>query len=71
MLERKFHPVCQKCHDFYFARKMFDQDKNWAAHICCVICVRFLMGWLKNSHHMSFDVPIVWRESKDDSSDCF
>lgn len=50
---------------------MSDQDKSWAPHICCVTCVRLLTGWVNSSRHMPFAVPMVWRELKDHSSDCY
>lgn len=50
---------------------MGDQDKKWAPHICCVTCSRLLTGWANGSRHMSFAVPMVWREPTDHTSNCY
>ena len=39
--------------------------------MCCVTCVRLLTAWAKGSRHMSFAIPMVWREPKDHTSDCY
>jgi hypothetical protein len=33
--------------------------------------VKLLNRWVNGSHHMLFAVPMVWREPKDHSSDCY
>ena len=55
-----------------FGCKIGDQDKIWAPHICCVSCQSSLSQWLngkKNS--MSFAVPMIWREPKNHTDDCY
>lgn len=68
---RNFTPLIKKCYQLYFGCKVGDQDKSWAPHICCVTCSRLLTGWANGSRHMPFAVPMVWREPKDHSSDCY
>jgi hypothetical protein len=68
---RNFTPLIKKCYELYFGCKVSDQDNYWAPHICCVTCVRLLTGWINGSRHMPFAVPMVWREPKDHSSDCY
>lgn len=33
--------------------------------------LRLLNGWKNGSHYMPFDMPAVWREPNDHSSDCY
>jgi hypothetical protein len=47
------------------------QDKSCAPDVCCVTCLRILTGWVNGSRQMPFAVPMVWREPKDHSSDCY
>jgi hypothetical protein len=47
------------------------QDKSWAPHICCVTCVRLLLGWAKGSRHMPFAVPMIRTEPTGHVSDCY
>ncbi|UYV84064.1 hypothetical protein LAZ67_X001034 [Cordylochernes scorpioides] len=54
-----------------FGCKVGDQDKTWAPHHCCEICARRLTGWIKGERNMPFAVPMIWREPKDHSSDCY
>jgi hypothetical protein len=41
------------------------QDKSWASHICCLLCVRLLIGWVNGSRQTPFAVPMIWGEPKD------
>jgi hypothetical protein len=68
---RNFTPLIKKCDELYFGCKVGDQDKYWAPHICCVTCVRLPTGWVNGSRHTPFAVPMVWREPKDHSCDCY
>jgi hypothetical protein len=64
--------VVKKSYELYFGCKVGDQDKSWAPHICCASCVTLLTSWLNGkSRHMPFAVPMVWREPKDHSTDCY
>ena len=68
---RNFTPLVSKCYLEYFGFPVRHQDKSWAPHICCLTCVRLLLGWAKGSRHMPFAVPMIWSEPKDHISDCY
>ncbi|GFG31131.1 hypothetical protein Cfor_10720, partial [Coptotermes formosanus] len=71
-LTTKFNAASsKKYYELYFGCKVGDQDNNWAPHICCSTCVKRLTHWAKGSRHMRFAIPMVWREPKDHSSDCY
>jgi len=62
----------RKSYELYFGCKIGDQDKSWAPHICCASCVTLLFSWLNGkSRHMPFAIPMIWREQKDHSTDCY
>ena len=48
-------------------------DKKWAPNIACKHCVKHLNEWIrgKRASGVPFAVPMVWREQKDHSSDCY
>lgn len=63
--------LVRKSCELDFGCKIDDQSKSWSPHICCALCENLLSCWLRGkSHHMSFPVHIVRRESKDHSTDC-
>jgi len=68
---RKFTPLIEQCYGLYFGCKMGDRDKSLALCISCVTCVRLLTGRENGSRQMSFAVPMLWREPKAQSSDCY
>lgn len=68
---RNITPLIKKSYELYFGCKLGDQDKSWAPHSCCNSCVTLLTGWLNGSRHMTFAIPMVWREPKDHSTDCY
>lgn len=56
----------------YFGIKLGDQDKLWAPHTVCSICVEELRQWTKGKKKaLPFGVPMVWREPKNHSDDCY
>lgn len=56
----------------YFGCKIGDQDKRWAPHVCCTVCTSGLTQWLNGKRtSMPFGVPMVWREPKNHSNDCY
>jgi len=57
---------------YYFERKVGDQNKSWAPHVCCHVCNSGLMQWLSGKRKgMPFAVPMIWRESTNHHSDCY
>jgi hypothetical protein len=55
---RSFKPLIKKRYELYFGCKVGDQDKSWAPHICCVICVGRLAAWAKV--HAVCLAPFLW-----------
>jgi hypothetical protein len=56
-----FTPLIKKCYGLYFACKVGDQDINLAPHICCVMRVGLLTGWVNRLRQMPSAVPMVCR----------
>ncbi len=56
----------------YFKIKLGDQDKPFAPHVCCKTCVEGLRRWMNGTAiSLPFGVPMVWREGKDHTTDCY
>ena len=55
----------------YFGVKLGDQDKSWAPHKVCIACMSTFSWWMKGNKHISFGVPMVWREPQNHLSDCY
>ena len=56
----------------YFGIRLGDQDKSFALHICCKACVIALRRWNEGTANcLSFDVPMVWGDGKDHTTDCY
>ncbi|GBM82659.1 hypothetical protein AVEN_200563-1 [Araneus ventricosus] len=54
----------------YFGVKLGDQDKSWATHIVCCICVEELKQWLSGKQkYLRF--PMIWREPTNHSDDFY
>jgi len=70
--KNKITHLIKKAYKLYFGCDLGDQDKKWAPHICCISCSRGLRKWLAGSAVcMPFAVPMVWREPKDHTTDCY
>jgi hypothetical protein len=72
--QRKLHisEFVRKAYHAYFGVKLGDQDKAFAPHFCCQTCVNNLRSWWNKSKEcLPFAVPMVWREGKDHSTDCY
>lgn len=62
----------KKSYYAYFGVKLGDQDKTWAPHKVCSICVEELRQWTKcTKKSFRFGVPMIWREPKNHSDDCY
>lgn len=56
----------------YFGVKLGDQQKAWAPHKVCYVCVEDLRKWsCGKKKSFRFGVPMVWREQKNHSDDCY
>ena len=56
----------------YFGCAVGDQDKDWAPHFCCLDCNNKLGKWFAGKNvSLGFAVPMVWREQKDHTTDCY
>jgi len=69
--EAKFYSAHEEMIWALFGCQVGDQDKSSVPNVCCVTCVRILTGWINGSRQMQLAVPMVWREPKDHSSDCY
>ncbi|CAH1114823.1 unnamed protein product [Psylliodes chrysocephalus] len=55
----------------YFGVKIGNQDKSWAPHSVCSVCVKALRNWQKGRQKsLSFGVSMVWLEPRNHSDDC-
>uniref|UniRef100_UPI00358F0AE9 uncharacterized protein n=1 Tax=Myxine glutinosa TaxID=7769 RepID=UPI00358F0AE9 len=62
----------RKSYHAYFGMKLGDQDKAFAPHICCKTCVESLRCWShKKIECLPFGIPMVWREGRDHTNDCY
>lgn len=70
--ERKLTNFVEKVYLAYFGVRVGDQDKAWAPHRVCSSCVEGLRMWSKGKVKcFRFGVPMIWREPKNHSDDCY
>lgn len=70
--KRTISATVKKAYHLYFGCQVGDQDKPWAPHVCCNTCATKLRCWLNGSSRaMPFAVPMIWREPRDHTSDCY
>ena len=56
----------------YFGLKITHHLKPFAPKICCKTCVENLLDWSnKKRKSMSFGSPMMWREGKDHTTECY
>ena len=61
-----------KLYKAYFGCPLGDQDKSWAPHKICTACACGLRDWAtKKKKSMPFAIPMIWREPKDHTTDCY
>jgi len=64
--------IVKRAYHLYFGCKIGDQDKSCAPHICCREWAKNLSQRLNDERHaMPFDVPMVWREPSNHTTDCY
>lgn len=62
----------KKAYLSYFGVQLGDQDKSWAPHKVCYVCVEDLRKWSKKEKQaFRFAVPMIWREPRNHSGDCY
>jgi hypothetical protein len=62
----------RKVYYAYIGVKLEVQDKSWAPHKVCYVCVVDLRKWSKwKKKTFRFGVPVIWREPKNHSDDCY
>ena len=65
-------PLVKKAYELYFQCHVGDQDKVWAPHFSCSKCTMNLRAWINGAcKYMPFAIPMIWREPKDHSTDCY
>lgn len=70
--QRVLTDFVKKVYFAYFGIKVGDQDKSWAPHRVCSSCVEGLRMWSKRKvKSFRFGVPMIWREPRDHSDDCY
>ena len=70
--EQAITSTIEEAYEKYFQCKLGDQDKPWSPHKCCSNCAVTLRGWLHGTRKaMPFAIPMVWREPKDHTTDCY
>jgi hypothetical protein len=56
----------------YFGVKLGDQDKSWASHNVCYVCVKDLRKWSRGKKKaFRFGAAMICREPKNHSDDCY
>ncbi len=62
----------KKTYHAYFGFKIGHHLKPFAPQICCKTCVENLRDWSnKKRKSMPFGTPMMWREGKDHTTDCY
>ncbi|GBL81380.1 hypothetical protein AVEN_143679-1 [Araneus ventricosus] len=70
--QRNITDFVKKLYFAYFGVKLGDQDKSWASHIVCCVCVGELKQWLSGEQKsLGFGIPIIWREPSNHSDYCY
>ena len=68
---RRITPLVKNIYHAYVGMKLGDQDKKWARHITCGSCNQNLTQHIKGKRHLPFAIPMIWREPRDHTSDCY
>lgn len=70
--QRKLTDLLKETYELYFGIRLLHQDQPFAPHICCVTCQKNLLDWRnKKREKMPFAKPMIWRQGKDHSTDCY
>ena len=70
--QRNITNFVEKVYFAYFGVKRGDQDKSWGPHGVGLGCVEGLRMWSKGKvKFFRFGVPMIWREPRNHSDDCY
>lgn len=70
--KRNITTFVKKVYFAYFGVKLGDQDKAWAPHTVCCICIEELRQWSQGKKKsFRFGVPMIWREPRNHIDDCY
>ena len=70
--QRNITEFVKKVYFSYFKIKLGDQQKSWAPHKVCYVCVEDLRKWSKKEKKaFRFSIPMIWKEPKNHSDDCY
>jgi hypothetical protein len=62
----------RKVYDASFGVKLEDEDKSWASHKVCYVCVEDLRKWCKEKKKtFRFGILVIRREPKSHSDGCY
>jgi len=62
----------KKLYKAHFDCDIAGKDKSWAPRVCCLTCVKTLSTvYARKNVHLKFGMPMIWREQKDHSNDCY
>lgn len=69
---RQITDLTKTLYNKYFKCPIGDQNKTWAPHIICNKCYRTLTNWNQGTGPgFSFGIPMIWREQKYRTTDCY
>jgi hypothetical protein len=70
--QRNITGFIRKVYYAYFGVKLGDQEKLWASHKVCYVCVEDLRNWSKGKKKaFGFGVPVIWRDPKNHGDYCY
>jgi hypothetical protein len=69
---QNINPFVKTAYFAYFGIKLGDQDKPWAPHTVCSVCIEDLRNWTKGKKKaLRFGIPMVWRQPINHIDDCY
>ena len=70
--QRNITDFIEKVYFAYFGIQLGVQDKCWAPHKVCYVCLEDLRKWSKGmKRSFRFGIPMVWREQTNHSDNCY
>ena len=70
--KRNITSFVRRAYKTNFQVSLGDQEKKWVPHIVCHNREEMLRDWTKGKRKSQpFGIPMVWREPKDHSTDCY